>query len=187
MEYLLISLKEALDTEIIKENLPDALDRFDIPKDRDVTNFLKSKALDHSNIFLSTTYLFLVEDNVFKFDILAYFTLVNNKVFSIKNIRDDFRSEILIDNDQNKNQSAILIAQLGRNSKYKSKAINLKGIMNEVLEKIKEIVKLGGGRFIILECGSHLIDRYIEEGFHLIKNNSNNSLSTLMMFSKDLF
>ena len=186
MDYLLISLKEALELDEIKDIIPEAIERFSIPKDLDVTNFLQDKALEHTNFCLSPTYLFLVEDDEYKIEILAYFTIVNNKVFSIKHVSDDYRNKILIDNDKSNSQFAILIAQLGRNSKYNSSDLNLNDIMNDVLGKIKEIVKLGGGRFIIIECGSHHIDRYVEEGFHHIKKNSNNALHTLMMFSKDL-
>ncbi len=186
MEYILISLDEALHTPEMSSTIFEAIERFNIDIDQDVSNFLKYKAQEHNDINLSSTYLFLVEDDYYDYEILAYFTLVNNKVFSVKNANPEDRDIIFINDDNNNHQAAILIAQLGRNSKYDTSHINLTGILNEIFIKIKDIIKLGGGRFIILDCIDDHIIRYEEKGFTKINRNRTNGLNTFIMYSKKL-
>lgn len=184
MEYTLMNLREALDNNVLKDLIHKAINRFNITSSEDVTGFLKGKAINHMNINLSATYLFLVFDEKFGIEILAYFTLVNNKVFSVKNANEEDRKIIFIDDDNAKHQAGILIAQLGRNSKYISSDIDINGIMNEIMIVIKNIIEIGGGRFIILDCEDHHIERYEKVGFKNIKKNGNTGLNTFIMYSE---
>ncbi len=187
MKYTILNLREALLNSDFKSYILDAIDRFRVEKDVDVENFLKSRAINHSDILLSTTYLYLVIDQK-RLDILGYFTIVNNKGFNIKQVSTEYKTIIQIDGDENNNQSAILIAQIGRNSKYHSTDINMDHFISDIFSIVKSVVNSVGGRFIILDCKDVLIEKYKSFNFELIKKSTqtNNRLNTMMFFAKNL-
>lgn len=145
---------------------------------RDVEDFLKEKAVQSTKLNTSSTYLVISSEA--NFDILGYFTLAT-KMLTLKK---DFltKSEIKVisrfgyyDEDSLSYKiPALLIAQFSRNFNKKSKSINGSDLMNIVLKQAKHILNLTSGKTVFVECEKieKVVNFYVENGFHILDNES---------------
>ncbi len=111
-DYSVMSLDDYLKThgEIEFNKL---LDDFTTKKSQDVENFLKKRALKYSKENITKTYLLLTVDSLGVFNLLAYFSIVINKVFKIKGLDDEDKVHFTGDKGKVNYAGCILIAQIG--------------------------------------------------------------------------
>ncbi|WP_432961416.1 hypothetical protein [Treponema sp. OMZ 840] len=69
---------------------------------------------------------------------------------------------------------ALLIAQFSRNFNEKSKSIKGCDLMNVVLKQVKHILNLTSGKTVFVECEKieKVVNFYVENGFHILDNES---------------
>jgi hypothetical protein len=137
-------------------------------RDKEVEEFLKTKAFDFDKRNKSRTYLVIDDECEFDAEIIVYgfFTLTLKTLeFNstlpksvIKRI-DGFSKDV-------RSVEAILIGQLGKNQNYPGK-IRGEGILKFALDTVYEIHNLVGGRIVVLECNytQKLIEFYEKSGF----------------------
>lgn len=170
--FILINLREMI--EALGENKTKTiLSNFDCPQNKDVDDFLKSKAIEFSKQGIAITYLVFTsyqEKNV----LVGYFTL-STKVIAVykTSLSNTLRKRITkfaqYDNDLKRySLSANLIGQLSKNfyNGY-NKLISGDELLKLTCDKVKDIQGQIGGRMVYLECEdeSKLIDFYSSNGF----------------------
>ena len=118
MDYMVFNLLELLDI-YGEDTLSDILSDFMCPQNKDVENFIQTKAISFSQQRLAMTYL--VFANVEQLEIVGYFTLTN-KFVSIpgdalsKTLQKRISKFSQYDEEQERFLVSMpLIAQLGRN------------------------------------------------------------------------
>ena len=158
-------------------------------RNKDVENFLKTKAVQSVKLCTSSTYL--VSDGKY---LLGYFTLAT-KILSLKadnlnsaprKIADRF---VRLDEETKSFRlPAILIAQFGRNFARDSSSIGGAELMNIALGHIKTILSYTSGKTVFLECErkEKLIEFYRNAGFRTLENivysSGNKELVQMFMF-----
>lgn len=157
------------------------LNDFLCPKNKDVEEFLKKKAVDFELKSLARTYLILDDEG----NILAYFSLSFKEIQINTEKLSNSQVQKLTTFKRNENNisklKVFLIGQIGKNYIENNK-INLKFILNEVFSIIYEIKSKIGGRIVILECENNdkLLNLYQDNGFSVIEiKEPENNLSTL--------
>lgn len=176
----LIDLIDEADTEDLKKNLNEYLESFNCKKNLDIQNFLREKSILYEKQNNSVTYLILNDDT----EILAFFTL------AIKNLVVESKSEELsisknlirklrgFGGSRTNEIPGILIGQLARNDRFSKENISGQQILRLVLNKIDEIQRQIGGRFILVDCITKLIPYY--EDFDFTKVGKSNKLNKLV-------
>ena len=145
---------------------------------KDVEDFLKEKAVQSTKLNTSSTYLVISSEA--DFDILGYFTLATKMLTLKKDLLT--KSEIKVisrfgyydEDSQSYKIPALLIAQFSRNFNEKSKSIRGSDLMNIVLKQAKHILNLTSGKTVFVECEKieKVVNFYVENGFHILDNES---------------
>lgn len=171
-EYKIINLSHMI-SELGEGKCKSILSNFYCPKNKDVQDFLKIKAIEFSKQGLAATHLvFLYINN--RLELIGYFAL-SNKTLSVekKSLSNKLRSRIskfsMYDKDTHKyNLGAILIGQLGKNYRDDlNKYINGEELLQMACDKVKEVQLDIGGKVVYLECEDHyyLKQFYANNGF----------------------
>ena len=159
---------------------------------KDVENFLKTKAVQATKLNTATTYLVYKEISPIEIDFVDYFSLAM-KMLTLKKSSLSCSKERTIsrfgyydeDSDSYK-VPAILIAQFGRNFDDESASIFGNDLMTITLNQVKTALSYLSGKTVFLECEKEqkLIDFYKEQGFILLDNEvtSKNSKELLQMY-----
>lgn len=186
--------KEGVTKSGFKKILKGDLNKFKCEKNKDVTTFLKDKAMLFSKKYKGETYLFYDIDLQ---NILGFFTITTKacKVNSIK-------SEDLIEKIDNYHSSkkrkeelipVILIGQLAKND-IENNCLNLNIILNEAFCVIKEILsKTGGVGFVLIDVVKtkeqsykKLVEKYKENGFSEARENTDTDGTTYIQMLKEI-
>lgn len=157
--YAIVLLSDMLD-ELGEEETKKFLSEFSCTKNKDVETFLKKKAIMFTKQGVAQTHLvFYVQGN--KKALVGYFALAI-KEFSIPftgrnlNYKMNRRLQRFVIYDKyNKvnKMSTILIGQLGKNfSNGSNKLISGDDLLAMACDKVKEVQKIAGGKFVYLEC-----------------------------------
>lgn len=151
------------------------LSDFSCPKNKDIENFLKFKAIEFSKRNFAKTHLVFWYDSVSNSKELAGYYTIAQKTFNI--------SKGDVSNSQYKKISpygqydstlkkctipAILIGQLGKNyANGNDILISGDELLNLALEKVKFIQNEVGGKYTYLECEDKqkLLNFYLSNGF----------------------
>jgi len=175
--YKIQRISELLSIENGEQYFYSIAESFKSPN-KDVENFLKTKAVQATKLNTATTYLVYTEINPIEIDLVGYFSLAM-KMLSIKKTSLSSSKEKIIsrfgyydkDSDSYK-VPAILIAQLGRNFDSSSSSIPGTDLMDIALNQIKIILSFLSGKTVFLECEKKkkLIDFYKEKGFIALDN-----------------
>lgn len=172
--YQIIHLSDMVEA-LGEDEVKSILSTFSCPLNKDVENFLKSKAITFSKQGIAKTHLVFTTYKG-KPCLIGYFTLAN-KVFSVSYNKRTFSSALrrrlnkfAVYDSEYKTYSipAPLIAQLGKNyTNGYDKLISGDELLKMACEKVSSIQNLLGGRFVYLECEDkpQLTNFYSENGF----------------------
>lgn len=148
------------------------LSQFFCPKNEDVQEFIRSKAVEFEQRDLGRTY-FIVDEQLTLLEqhiaILGYFTLAMKSIVFSPEISKELRKKIA--NDKNALMATgYLIGQLGKNDKYRE-YIKGEEILSVAMELISDLHERLGGRFVYVECEDHpkLISFYERNHFKIVQ------------------
>jgi hypothetical protein len=170
--YLIINLADML-TEIGEDATNSILLEFFCPVNSDVEYFIKHKAIEFSKQSLAKTHLVFCS---YKSEIvfIGYFSLANKFILVNPDVLSKTkRKRITKFGTYNKDTkkyiiSAPLIAQLGKNFKYKDmRLISGNELLKMACDKVQEAQSYIGGKIVYLECEdkSVLNQFYSNNGF----------------------
>lgn len=172
--YLLVLLSDMLE-ELGENETKKILSEFSCPKNNDVETFLKKKAIMFSKQGVAQTHLVYYVENGKKY-FVGYFALaiknfdieLTNRKLSY-NLRHRLHRFVIYDRYAKVNRmSAVLIGQLGKNyTNGNNKLISGDDLLDFACNKVKEVQKIAGGKFVYLECEDTpcLTNFYYENGF----------------------
>ncbi len=157
--YALVLLSDMLE-ELGEERTKSILSEFSCPKNRDVETFLKKKAIMCTRQGVAQTHLvFYVEGN--QRLLVGYFALAIKDFFiefSGRNLTYKMRRRLhrfaIYDKQAKVNRiSTILIGQLGKNfANENNKLISGNDLLAMACDKVREVQRIAGGKFVYLEC-----------------------------------
>ena len=172
--YKLVLLSDMIE-ELGEKETNSFLSEFSCPKNKDVETFLKKKAILFSKQGTAQTHLVFYVENNQKF-FVGYFALaiknfdieLTNKNLSSKLTKRLNRFVYYDKTNKVNRMSTILIGQLGKN--YNNDNNNLitgDKLLRFACDKVKEVQKIAGGKFVYLECEdkSCLTEFYTRNGF----------------------
>lgn len=145
---------------------------------KDVENFLKTKAVQATKLNTATTYLVYTEVSPIEIDLIGYFSLAM-KMLTIKKSSLSSSKEKIIsrfgyydDDSDSYKVPAVLVAQFGRNFNNESSSIPGTNLMDIALMQIKTVLSFLSGKTVFLECEKKkkLIDFYSDKGFIALDN-----------------
>ncbi len=170
--YLIINLADML-TEMGEDAAKSILLEFSCPVNIDVEYFIKNKAIEFSKQDLAKTHLVFCSyksETAF----IGYFSLANKFILVNPDVLSKSkRKRIIKFGTYNKDtkkyiMSAPLIAQLGKNFKYKDKRlISGDELLKMACDKVREAQSYIGGKITYLECEDKpVLNRfYSDNGF----------------------
>lgn len=172
MSYYHIHLSDIVDT-LGEDATKKLLSDFSCPKNKDVENFLKTKALPMVPQQVAPTYLIFTEYKNQKV-LVGYFTLTTKFIkVSRTNLSSRWKRRLnkYFSYDEDTKEyymSAPLIAQLGKNfTNGYNKLITGDELLKIACDQVREAQSILGGKFIYLECEdkSKLVEFYESNGF----------------------
>lgn len=170
--YIIVNLADMI-LELGEDMVKDILLDFSCPINKDVEHFLHRKSIEFSKQSLARTHLVFCSyksENV----LAAYFSLANKFIQIDRNVLSkSYRKKITKFGNYDSNirkyiVSSPLIAQLGKNFKYKNQnLISGDELLKIVCDKISEIQYVVGGSIAYLECEDvpKLKQFYADNGF----------------------
>ena len=171
MDYIELNLLEMLDT-YGEDKLQSILSSFMCPQNKDVENFIQSKAIEFARQRLAMTYL--VFSNTESPDLVGYFTLANKFVSITGNALSKTLQKRIEKFSQYDEEldcflvSMPLIAQLGKNF-YPALSASISGqeLLAIACDKVREAQFIIGGKAVYIECASNpkLYDFYSSSQF----------------------
>ena len=171
-EFFQIDLSDLV-KELGENDTKNILSSFVCPKNKDVEDFLRNKALEFSRQELAKTNLVFwkCKDEI---ELVGYYSVCIKSISVDKNVLSNTQSKKLRANgffDEKKNEYhiwATLIAQLGKNfANGNDSIISGKELLQLAVDKAKQIQKAAGGKFVYIECeeSEKLIEFYTESNF----------------------
>lgn len=171
-KFEIIKLNDMI-SELGEDRVKEILSNFYCPKNKDVEEFLRVKAIEFSKQSLASTHLIFLKVGK-KLKLIAYFTL-SNKFLSIgkdslsKTLRKRISKFATFDSDSKKYiLGSILIGQLGKNY-YEdvNKYISGDELLKIACDKVKNVQADIGGKIVYLECEDKdvLVNFYESNGF----------------------
>lgn len=173
----------------LKEKLAYGISNFSCKKNKDLEEFLSTKAVLYEHIAKSSTYLFIDEDTFDEdFSILGYFSiglktltlpdnLSNNQIRKLDGYSGKIRGEKV------DSLPVYLIGQLAKNDKYAS-VISGNEILQAAISIISEASASVAGRLIAIDCKpvKALHDFYERNNFIMIGHDDVNGLDQFVYF-----
>lgn len=173
----------------LKEKLECGISNFSCKKNKDLEEFLYTKAVLYEHIAKSSTYLFVDEDTFdVNLSILGYFSiglktltlpdnLSNNQIRKLDGYSGKIRGEKIA------NIPVYLIGQLAKNDKY-SAVISGDEILQAAISVISEASASVSGRLIAIDCKPvrALHDFYERNHFIMIGHDDVNGLDQFIYF-----
>ncbi len=170
--YFIINLADML-TEIGEDATKSILLEFSCPVNGDIEYFIKHKAVEFSKQSLAKTHLVFCSYKS-ELVLVGYFTLANKVILVNPDVLSkNKRKSITKFGTYNKETKkyiipAPLIAQLGKNFKYKDKKlISGDELLKMACDKVREVQSYIGGKIAYLECEDKpILNRfYSDNGF----------------------
>ncbi len=154
-EFYLLSLYEIAGNTELESLVSRLIRNFTCPRNAEIEDFLKCKALDFARRKCSITYLVLDEEA----RLLGYFTLAHKNLYVNAEQLSQTRKRRLktfAGSDDGAglfNVSAFLIAQLGRNFAIPAESgVNGDELLRMAMSKLHEAQGIVGGGVVFLEC-----------------------------------
>jgi hypothetical protein len=149
-------------------------------KDKDVENFLKTKAMEHERRNKSRTYLLL--EDVGELRILAYFTL-SLKILTFGSGLS--KTAVQKIDGFNKNAKAAPVLLIGQFGKDAASVAGLSGnsIMSLCKYHLSNAQKIVGGRIVLAEClpAAPVIQFYEQNGFRFLQRDENDKYHQMIL------
>lgn len=172
--YVLVLLSDMLD-ELGEKETERFLSEFSCPKNKDVETFLKKKAIMFTKQGVAQTHLVFYVENDKKY-FVGYFALaIKNLDIELTgrklsaNLRGRLHRFATYDKTNKVNRmSCLLIGQLGKNFRNgNNRLISGDELLDLACEKVREVQKIAGGRFVYVECEDKecLKNFYFDNGF----------------------
>ncbi len=185
IDYTVVSLYEIInsgidvDLEIIKQ----AFEKFSCNREKDLENFLVSKAFEYEKSEFGKTFLLIDEQklNDGSIDIVAFF-VTGQKPIDISEMSKKQRKKVIGNypgRDSLSTVPAFLIGQLGRSDHYSRYDIDSETILMECFHQLKKAQMVVGGKMVVLECREPLLAFYEKNNFKRIDHDADNQLYTL--------
>lgn len=167
------------------------LSSFTCKKDKDIEEFLHTKAIKYEELSKARTYFVVDEEqlkhlikkkesgsvNLSELTMYGYFSIALKVLSVSEQFTNNQRKNIdglsaKIHGERISDFPCYLIGQLSRNSSVSKSTISGEEIINHAFSIIKSAMINVGGRAIMIECRNNkkLIDFYSNNGFHLIDN-----------------
>ena len=184
-EYIVFSLGELLANEQVDiTQLKECLSNFNCEREKDLSDFLKSRAITYDNANIGKTSL-IIDSEAFEngqFRVMAFYT-IGLTAIDISNMSKSKKKKILgnVPGRENlNNYHAFLIGQLGRDDRYQCSDIPGEVILKECYNDIRKSQKITGGRLLLLECRPHMFEKfYGKHGFIKLQEEISKGLLTL--------
>lgn len=166
-----------------EEALLTCLSSFSCPKNMEVENFLKEKALDFARKKLSITYLLMDNNDA---TLLGYFTLAHKtiEIFNYSTLSNTTKRKLsLYANCEIDSScytiSAFLLAQIGKNNSVENgRRINGNILMETVIDILLDIQHRIGGGIIFLDCeDNEKLRKYYEQNRYKIFGERNEQVT----------
>lgn len=143
------------------------LSTFQCALDIDIQNFLKEKAILYEQQNISRTYLLIDDSHAY---LLAYYTIAIKEFQFDENLSRAKKKKYLgTSYEANKQCSAILIGQIGKNSAVPKKyQISGNDILLSIMDTISSIRELAGGRLLYVEAKPHPYLHMFYTSFHFM-------------------
>ena len=158
MNYIELNLLEMLNT-YGEDKLQIILSRFICPQNKDVENFIQTKAISFSKQRIAMTYLIFSDSG--KPEFVGYFTLANKFVTITRDALSKTLQKRIIkfsqfDDELNRYLISMpLIAQLGKNfDPMLSASIPGKELLALACQKVQEAQFIIGGKTVYIECAN---------------------------------
>ena len=174
MAYYKILLSDLVE-ELGEDRALSILSTFSCPFNQDIEDFLRKKSIQFYKQGIAATHLIFTEYKEEKV-LVGYFAISSSKEVSVKkeklssNMRSRIKKFSTFDSENNTYSTVMpLIGQLSKNfSNNYDKLISGDVLLSMALNIVEEIQRLGGGRFVYLECeeNQQLIDFYKRNGFY---------------------
>jgi len=135
-------------------------------QDKDVENFLKSKALDFDKRNKSRTYLLIDSNNNGEIIILGYYTITLKNLPFGETVSKSMIKRIDGYSNNINSAEAVLIGQLGKNYNYRNELSGVT-LLNYAIDTVYDIHELAAGRIVFLECldNERVVKFYQDNGF----------------------
>lgn len=188
-EFKTINLEDML-TELGEDDTKKVLSCFSCPRNKDVENFLKDKAILFSQKDYAKTFLVFWEAPKSKFgerkiEFVGYYALTTKSISISRETNvsamssEKWRKLCRAVNEKTSSKkcslSAYLIGQLGKNfTNGNDCLISGKDLLGMAIQKIQEAKKLTGGKVVYVECENKakLLEFYISNKFNVFGERS---------------
>lgn len=171
--YFISSLGDLL--KIVNEDtLVSSFQNFSTKKDPDISNFLKSLAIDYEKNDISRTFLIFNEE--YKGKVLGYFTIGLNvfKINETPKVKDAYEGINLFEQGYHPVYKLLMI---GKDDNCPMDFSIKKDIFeNEVMHLIREAKEIIGTNFLYLDCVEELLNYYRSLGFEFFNYNKKSKL-----------
>jgi hypothetical protein len=180
--YYVRNLVEVLENSS-EERTQKFLSSYSCPPNRDIESFLKERAILFSRSSSARTFIVSSKETD---EFVGYFTLAQKSLVieefveiskslekKIRWFSDEYRIGKGEDNQVVQVASLILIAHLGKNyTNGADKLITGQQLLSVAFEKITEIQREVGGRFVLVECedNPNLLSYYASNGFKRLQD-----------------
>lgn len=180
IDYVVISLDELLHNEdYSSEKIEEAFKKFSCQREPDLENFLQNKAIFYSNKNFGKTFLFIDEKKLLEDSMLviAGYVTLGSRPMDISAMSLKQKRKALGEypgRDKLDFIPAFLIGQLGRDDNYSSEDLPGEQLLNECYCLFAKASVYTGGSIVILECRSHMYDKfYSKQGYKKLYNTLN--------------
>jgi hypothetical protein len=157
-----------------RDRVVPAVSHFYCERNKDVEDFLRSKAIEFELKNIGRTYVFIDEEQLVNDDVIAilgYFTITMKSITFAEDVSKSLRKRVT--SNKNADQAVgYLIGQVGKSDHYKE-YITGREIIETSIELIYELFEKLGGRFVLVECEDHprLLQFYEYLDFKIIQEN----------------
>lgn len=187
MIYRTIALKDIID-KFEKEDVNHVLFDFLCPLNKDVEDFMHTKAYPFERAGMAKTYLIVAQDNEQVYGVCAIYSITTKSItisqqMSSRSRKVAFGTSYAVGNPIN----AILIGQLSKNYKNgNDKYITGEIIMSLIVEHIKKMDILVPSVSVYVECENKekLIKYYEKYGFKIFSENKDGLLQLIIPTKK---
>lgn len=173
-EYVQVKLSEMIE-QLGEDETKIILSQFACPRNKDVEDFFKYKAIEFSKQGLAkTTLVYWISDDQVEKYLVGYFAIAPKYIRIARDSVSNSLSKKMNKHGSYDTESreyivvAPLIGQLGKNYESGNDLLVYgSDLLQMAIEKVKEVQKEIGGRFVFLECEDKpkLIKFYQENGF----------------------
>lgn len=162
MKLLTVPLSDLI-KEYEIEKVERYLSTFFCKKNKDVENFLKIRAIEYEKLNNSRTFLIVDQENL---NLVGYFTLALSSIDLVDTKLSGRKKHRLRYGNSNKNLiPGFLIGQLARNDSVSKDSFEGSKILEYALYYLNKSHDIIGGKFVLIDCCTKLVDFYTKNGF----------------------